>query len=147
MTSERTLKAIQKAIEALNDISGGQLDVEMPLESITDKILAAQAVISYYDTRGRDFHHSTCGECGLVFAYAYPVHTVKYCSVPCIAKALERRGLRWNPERSLADRYGIYAPAVVPPQALKLLPEFKEPDVETSEPISELDGLLNLLDE
>lgn len=144
MTSDKTIREIQKVLATLNGISGGQLEVEMPLESITDKILVAQAVISYYDTRGRDFHHAMCGECGLRFAYAYPVHTVKYCSIPCIAKSLEARGLRWNPERTLAERYGRYAPAVVPPQALSLMPNFDEV-VPKDPPNSELDSLLDLL--
>jgi hypothetical protein len=151
VTSEKTLREIQKAIATLNSVSGGQLEVEMPLESITNKILEAQAVISYFDTKGRDFHHETCRQCGLEFAYAYPVHTVKYCSIPCISQALIDRGLRWNPERTLSERYGRWAPAVVPPQALSLMPDFKNQEIsegpeDTEEPPPELSDLLNLLE-
>lgn len=145
MPSDKDLKKIQAAIAVLNEISGGTLDIEMPLESIADKILQAQAAISYYDTKARDFYKRLCDECHLEFAYAYPVHTVRYCSIPCISRALEKRGLRWNPERSLEQRYGRFAPATVPPQALALMPDFTEEQESSTTGNSELDDLLSEL--
>lgn len=98
-----------------------QVEIKAPLETINDLMREAQAVINYFETGGAGFKDVSCKYCGLTFAYSWDVQGVRYCSVPCMDGALREVGLKWNPTRPPAERWGKTVPAVVPPAALQNL--------------------------
>lgn len=97
------------------------IKIDEPLETINDLVREAQSVINYYESSGKGFKAQECKTCGLIFAYAWDVSAVSYCSIPCIDKALKNIGLKWNPTKPPEERWGRTVPAVVPPSALEIL--------------------------
>lgn len=95
--------------------------IEQPLESIEDKMREAQSVINYFLVSGNGFKKIECRNCLQMFAYSYPYDGVKYCSIRCMAAALEKIGFKWDPSREVDRRWGRYVPAIVPPSALEIL--------------------------
>jgi hypothetical protein len=96
-------------------------DPQPKLATDEEKILEAQAVLTYYMVRGKGFFIETCRSCKSKFAYSYNFTGVKYCSIECIHQALQEIGLSWTMGRPLDERYGRYAPAVVPSVAFSLV--------------------------
>lgn len=111
------LKMFGKTPEAIEEA------VQLPLESQDDLMREAQSVLNYFEARGDGFKQIICKQCGELFAYSWNVDGVKYCSIPCMDKALKAIGLKWTPGRDVRERWGSYVPAVVPPRALQAMQE------------------------
>jgi len=120
--SSQTRAAKAAALVAeLQGIPVEQVQITLPVESIDDKLAEAEAVTQYFETGGENFKEVTCRWCGDLFSYKWDRHAIKYCSVTCAHEALMKLGLKWNPQKSPAQRWGKTAPIVVPPQALHLV--------------------------
>jgi predicted nucleic-acid-binding Zn-ribbon protein len=121
-------RALAKAAEFLGK------PIELPAENKEDLIREAQSVINYFDVKGEQFKHIECRQCGYLFAYSYHYDGVKYCSIPCIKRALKERGLTWDPSVPVEQRYGpVAVPAVVPPSALKTLQQVLKDDTQVDQ--------------
>lgn len=115
-------RALAQAANVLG-ISVNELKVPEIVETEESKMWEAQSVLLYFEVRGRGFRHVTCETCKKTFAYAWHIAGVKCCSVPCMAKKLEKMGLKWNPHTHPKQRWGQTVPAIVPAAALeKILP-------------------------
>lgn len=112
-------------------------DIELPIGQVDtddDKALEAEAVLLYFDLKGRGFEHQICPECGQEFAYKYSIKMARiHCSNRCRKKGLEARGLSWSLGRSLEARWargstkGVI-PLIVPPEALSAIRETETED-------------------
>lgn len=111
--------ALQKALAEASAIF--KVEIELPVETPSDIVRTHQSIINYFETNGEGFREKVCKNCNQVFAYAWNSDSIAYCSIPCSSAALEKRGLRWDPKKPLAERYGRFVPAVVPASALSLL--------------------------
>ena len=61
-----------------------------------------------------------CWECKLPFLTNYKANV--YCSQQCYKDGLERRGIKWNPEKTLAEQWGNYEPPLmIPPGAIEAM--------------------------
>jgi len=100
-------------------------EVEIPVETFEDKLLEANAVLTYYFNKGQGFKDRECRNCGLVFAYSWNHDSINYCSVQCIQKHLASIGIEWDPMRSWGDRYRNLhydsRPAVISPQVHEIV--------------------------
>lgn len=105
-----------KKLEALYGVK-----IESPQETQHDLIRQAQAVLFYFEAKGKGFRELPCRWCEQPFAYSWDVAGVQYCSIPCMVSALKDIGITWNPTKPPEDRWGRTIPAVVPPQALEIL--------------------------
>lgn len=118
-------RALAKAAEFL-----GQ-EIKLPDETTEELMREAQSVINYFDMKGEQFKHIECRQCGYLFAYSYHYDGVKYCSITCAKRALQARGLSWNPSVPVEERYGpVAVPAVVPASALKTLQQVLKTDTQ-----------------
>jgi len=113
-------------------------DIEVPtspIDSDSDTLLEAEAVLLYYELKGKGFTHQQCPTCKQTFAYKYKIRNGKMqCSNRCRKAALEAIGIKWSPKRPLEDRWakGVRTgllPLTVPPEALQAVREVLE-DVE-----------------
>jgi hypothetical protein len=102
-------------------------------ESYEDKMAEAEAVLTYHRLGGRNFTHKKCVECGELFAYSWDRDSISRCSVNCMARGLEKIGLKWDPNRDLKLRWGRTAPMVVPPSALQCLTDILEVEDSSSQ--------------
>jgi hypothetical protein len=112
-------KKTQKLLAQVRETFG--IELELPLETPSDLMRQAQAVLDYYHTKGADFKERTCKGCGNLFAYRWDSSGIAYCSIPCIARSLEEIGLSWDTKKPPSERWGKTIPAVVPPDALRIL--------------------------
>lgn len=96
------------------------IKVELPAETAQDRMLEAQSVLNYFTVNDGKWKTIKCGICGLMFAYRWNIDGIKQCSVECMAEALKRIGLEWNPSREPSKRWGRYVPAVLPPSVLDI---------------------------
>lgn len=115
----------RKAALAIVELTGrdfeevfSELKAKLPIESTDDKMAEAEAVTLYFETKGHNFTHINCRNCGELFAYCWNRHAIKYCSVQCADSALKKLGLKWDPTREQSLRWGSTAPIVVPAAAL-----------------------------
>lgn len=122
-------RAQNKALEWLKE-SGASLDslqkveeapIEKPAETRDDKVREAQSVLHYFATRGAGFKQKVCKYCHQVFAYKWNTDSIGYCSIACMSESLKLIGIKWDPDKDQAERWGKFAPAVVPPRALEIL--------------------------
>lgn len=61
-----------------------------------------------------------CWECKELFLTNY--HANVYCSQRCYRDSLLARGLKWNPDRTLAEQWGnLEPPFMIPPEAIKAM--------------------------
>lgn len=88
-------------------------------ETNHDKVREAQSVINYFESGGEGFTQRKCNYCLGVFAYAWNISSIAYCSIECARKRLESIGIAWNPNKHPSERWGKTVPAVVPPTALE----------------------------
>lgn len=102
-------------------------------ESYEDKMAEAEAVLTYHRTKGRAFTHKVCAECGETFAYSWDRDAIARCSVNCMARSLEKIGLKWDPNKPPKQRWGLTAPMVVPPSALQGLTDILEAEDSNSQ--------------
>lgn len=109
----------QRAIEKAQAIFG--ITIEVPPETTSDHMREAQAVLNYFEARGQGFKEKPCKQCGRVFAYSWDSTAIAMCSIRCAKLALQAIGLDWNPEKEPGERWGRTIPAVVSPEALRLL--------------------------
>jgi|SRR5690349_6680696 len=135
------IKKIEKVLQEAAKVFG-DMPIEIPLESIQDKLREAASVLAYFDMHEK-FKTEVCRNCNQEFAYAYYLSAVKCCSIPCMAAALAEIGLSWNPEAPLERRWGRYVPAIVPPKALEVIKP-KAQDLEDPEPMT-ADDLLDYI--
>lgn len=74
-----------------------------------------------------------CEGCGETFAYALSYEGVKYCSLYCLDKDLEKIGLHVTRGRDIRKRWGVQQhPAIVPSSAFRALKEIYSSDAEAS---------------
>jgi hypothetical protein len=111
-------KLMEKAQELFPDVDISQIN-KQPDETVEDKMREAQSVLRFFETKGKDFIQEICWTCGEPFAYNYRFTGVKYCGIPCTARALEKAGLKWNPNKHPEERWGPSIPAVVPPEVFE----------------------------
>jgi hypothetical protein len=120
-------RVLDKASEWLNSVGVESLDipeqvVEEPTETVLDKLKEAESCIIYFETKGFKFKEKDCKTCRKTFAYRWSVSHITRCSVECYKIYLESIGLRWDPNRDQAQRWGRSdLPVVVPPAALEIL--------------------------
>ncbi|SRR6266498_3270378 len=111
-------KVLAEAAEAFG------ISVEISTEETKfDIIHEADSVMIYFDLLGKGFTKAECLYCHGIFAFSYTSDSIKCCSVPCMAGRLRSMGLKWDPDAPLERRWARYAPAIVPPEALKILDE------------------------
>lgn len=120
-------KKAQRALALAAEVLGRP--VEVPTESLSDLMAQGQAVLNYFRARS-EFKEKTCWQCGGLFAYCWDREGILYCSVPCMAKALEKKGMTWDPSKLPEKRWGRTIPAVVPSEALEILQEVVPTPVE-----------------
>lgn len=79
--------------------------------------MEAEAALEYYENP-RSFNEKNCKQCGRSFATRGA--PVAYCSDPCRILAFEERmGVKWQPLRSITERWGFMGePLTVPHEAL-----------------------------
>jgi len=128
MTSKKNLA---DEIAALLGLKTEEVAKEIPtgkqLESTEELLQEAQAVINYYEWRGKEFYRETCKQCKQKFRYTYYYKGIKLCSIQCMGRYLENLGLRWTPHKPLDERWGFRgAPMIVVPQALNLVDSLLE---------------------
>ncbi len=127
--SEETKK--KRALETLKEwaqTQGIELpEVKEPVEKASDLMREAQSVIYYYETRGSGFKEKECKHCGQIFAYLWNSDSINFCSLNCVAADLEKIGIKWDPAKPPAERWGKFVPAVVSPKALELLKGLDDP--------------------
>lgn len=119
----RNLKKTKKLLASLQEVLGDEVtlaDLKYS-ETSMDRMIQAQSVVNYFESRGSGFRKLECEMCKLVFAYSYPVDTIKCCSVTCMAAKLKSIGLTWNLTKPYEQRWGKFVPAIVPPAALDFL--------------------------
>src|ERR1044071_1108964 len=105
-------------------------DISIPaaeIDTVEDIALEAEAVILYFDLKGKGFEHQTCPQCKRPFAYKYSYKMRgMHCSNRCRKAGLEDRAIPWHPQRPLEDRWanglthGVL-PLVVPSDSLLAL--------------------------
>lgn len=98
-----------------------------------------------------------CWECKLPFLTNYKANV--YCSQQCYKDGLERRGIKWNPDKTLAEQWGnLEPPLMIPPGAIEAMrrlvdladqgmigqPDNQEPDSSEELLISEPEVLSDL---
>lgn len=150
--SKREKAKFEKLLAQIAKSSGADVDdlkkeAEVgSLYSSTDNLLEAQSVYNFYktrvepmldpkkerpedfDKRFREWRIRKCVECEEEFAYAYNYEGVKFCSLDCLNKALEKIGVTLTPGRDLKKRWGpFYHPAIVPSSAFQVLKHAYEP--------------------
>jgi hypothetical protein len=135
-------KALQEAMEVFG------ISVELPTveETKTDIIREADSVMIYFDMQGRGFTKVECLHCHRIFAYSYTSDSIKCCSIECMSARLRSMGLQWDPHAPLERRWGRYAPAIVPPQALEVLDKaLQAQEIKTPKPAIEVDDLFDAI--
>lgn len=130
----------QRALALAAEVLGQPVD--MPVETLSDLMAQAQATLNYFQAPG-EFSYKECWECAREFAYCWNRQGILYCSVTCMSKALERKGMTWDPGKAPEKRWGKTIPAVVPPEALELIRE-DEPEPEPDETVDDLLAELGL---
>lgn len=117
--SQKLARAIEKAQKQLG------VKVAIPVETELDKLAQAQAVLNYFKVNDGKWVVKVCDNCGLKFTYRWNIDGIKNCSVPCMAEALRKLGLKWDPNREPERRWGQYVPAIVPPAALDIIQQLQ----------------------
>jgi len=120
---------LEKALKLVEETFGTK--IEVPLESSEDLIRQATAVANFYYSTEEEWYFKDCSYCGEEFFFSWTSKGVGYCTISCAKKALEKIGIKWDPNKSPTERWGRCIPAVVPPQAVKLVQENRpepEPD-------------------
>lgn len=126
MTVDKELKKARKLQELVADALGKTVEEvygDATVETTADKMVQAESVLLYWETRGAEWVIKICKGCGRRFAHYYHVAAVASCSVRCMSKRLRDIGLKWNPHQENHLRWGKYYPAIVPPDALEILDE------------------------
>jgi hypothetical protein len=116
---------------------------------LDEQALEAEAVLLFFDLKGKGFEQQECPQCHRTFAYKYTLAVVdtkklkqgkvdevvaykKYtgsfrCSNECRIAGLKERGIEWRPGRLPEERWGMseqtkgVMPLIVPPDALEIL--------------------------
>lgn len=131
-------KEIEKAIKQF-ETSG--LDKQFPEEyakllamrdnDSTDLHKEAELVLTYITLpKPTDVRKIECGWCKLEFITNYAWQ--KYCSVDCLKAALLDRGLEWDPNKPMEERWKGTPPATIKPATLQVLLRWAEQVVSTS---------------
>lgn len=127
----------QEADEVLGEetsVTVEQLDeISRKKGSPDELILEAEAVLLYYQLKGQGFTKQVCPTCNRQFAHKYWIKGGKLnCSNECRAAALDAIGIKWNPLKTVEERWGLKdgnkgrLPLIVPPVALPLIEEILE---------------------
>lgn len=67
-----------------------------------------------------EYLHVKCWECGHIFLTNYKANV--YCSQQCFKDGLEKKGIKWRPDRTLAEQWGNYEPPLmIPPGAIEAM--------------------------
>lgn len=113
------------ALKKIEQLFGVKIEAPEPVETQDDQMRQAQAVLEYWESLNPDLMwiEKTCKSCDKIFRYKWNSTAIGYCSTHCMARALEKIGLKWNPTKPPEERWGRIIPAVVPPQALSILRE------------------------
>lgn len=124
----KTKKALAGLAEWLKESGHSEAAIQEAIERTpTDRDavhLQAEAVLLYLEKPAR-FITKPCKLCGEYFGTNY--RGVSYCSNAHRAKSLlDSTGIRWNPHKSEAERWGGEPPLVIPPTAVNKLREFAE---------------------
>lgn len=117
---------LEKALKLAEETFGKKF--ELPTENTEALIREATAVANFYYSTDKEWYSKKCSTCGEEFFFSWTSKGVGYCSISCAKKALEAIGLTWNPNKTAKERWGKYIPAVVPPEAAKLVQELRPPD-------------------
>lgn len=119
------------------------IKIELPPETAQDRMLEAQSVLNYFTVNDGKWKTIKCATCGLMFSYRWNVDGIKQCSVECMAEALKKIGLEWNPGREPSKRWGQTVPAVLPPSVLEIAQQ--PPSATPKDPLDGIDPELFLL--
>lgn len=117
---------LEKALKLAEETFGKKF--ELPTENTETLIREATAVANFYYSTDKEWYSKKCSTCGKEFFFSWTSKGVGYCSIACAQKALEAIGLTWNPNKTAKERWGRFIPAVVPPEAVKLVQELRPPD-------------------
>lgn len=128
--ARRRKTAIEKAAEKAASLGIDLSDIKLPttsLEHADSKSLEAEAVLLYFDLKGKGFEHQICPVCGNEFAYKYTyVMSAMRCSDRCRRDDLASKGIVWTPGRPLEERWAKgntrgTLPVIVPSEALSAI--------------------------
>lgn len=124
--ARRKLTELEKALATAKRLGVTLPNITIPnTDTEGDKALEAEAVILYFDLRGKGFEHQICPVCNQEFAYKYRMAKGKMrCSMRCRRVELEAKGIKWRPGLPLEQRWARAAlkgelPLIVPPEALQ----------------------------
>lgn len=128
----------QRQQEKLAALLGMELPTTTTKAAAHDRSMEAEAALEYYENP-KSFKQKDCKTCGNAFATRGA--PVAYCSDKCRAKAFEERmGVKWQPHRSVEDRWGFLGePLTVPPEALAVVQYVMDRDIERYAMIVESD--------
>lgn len=128
----------QRAQEKLALLLGLDIPTATSKAEANDRSMEAEAALEYYENP-KSFKQKDCKTCG--HAFATRGAPVAYCSDKCRAKAFEERmGVKWQPHRSVEDRWGFLGePLTVPPEALAVVQRVMDADAERYAMIVESD--------
>ena len=111
--------------EKISDLFGFDLD---EVKTKVDEYVPPQNIdleidaISSYVYKPGLWYDRVCKICGRAFVASY--RYVSLCSTTCRKKEMEHLGLRWDPTRTVEQKYtdlGIEPPGIIPPDALQAL--------------------------
>ena len=109
------------AAKKIQQLYGITLETTEIVETQSDLIRQAQAVLDYWYGNRFDWVHKECKQCHRDFAYRWDSTSIAYCSVTCTAQSLAEIGIKWDPTKPPEERWGKTIPSVVPPSALDIL--------------------------
>lgn len=67
-----------------------------------------------------DLMRKVCTECGKKFATSY--HATAWCSNECVKNGLEKAGLKWRPDKTFAEQWGVMEPPlIISPEAIRAM--------------------------
>lgn len=110
-----------KRLADLLGITVADVQASRAKEEADDKVREATAVQLFLE-RPDAFTQKVCKECGSFFLTTYQF--VSDCSTDCRVKALEKKGITWNPMHNPVERWKraeIPTGYSIPPKALEIL--------------------------
>lgn len=124
MPTEKLTKAQQEMLAKLGIQLKPEDFAEQPLEkeisSQERSTWEAQSTLLCLQWPYPQLIRKVCEECGRKFATNY--HATAWCSNTCVKKGLEKAGIRWRPNKSFQEQWGVMEPPlIIPPDAIEAM--------------------------
>ena len=124
MPTEKLNKAQQEMLAKLGIELKPEDFVEKPIEQEQStherNTWEAQSTLLSLQWPYPDLVRKVCIECGKKFATNY--HSTVWCSNECVKKGLEKNGIKWRPDKTFAEQWGVMEPPlIIPPEAIRAM--------------------------